>query len=123
MTNDVYRNEATVRSIWTIAMTCTNVVTCSGTVTSDAGWSADISTTNGEYVVKRELPNWEPCADGRLLSPGISGTSSIPLMTPVAYQRGSQVFAGLDKTAADSGDCSINEKLEIELPFRLEKLA
>ena len=31
-TNDVYRDEAIVRSTWTIAMTCINVLTCSGTV-------------------------------------------------------------------------------------------
>lgn len=55
-------------------------------------------------------------------SQGTSATSSIPLMTPVAFSGARDVFAGRDTTAADSGNCSINEKLEIELPFRLEKL-
>ena len=121
MTNDVFRDEATTRSIWTIAMTCTDVVTCSGTVTSDAGWTADISTSNGEYVVKREHPNWEPCTDGRFFA-GHQRYQFYPADDSGGFQRGSQVFAGRDTTAADSGNCSINEKLEIELPFRLEKL-
>ena len=51
-------------------------------------------------------------------SQGTSATSSIPLMTPVAFSGARDVFAGRDTTAADSGNCSINEKLEIELPFR-----
>jgi hypothetical protein len=122
-TNDVYRDEPSVRSVWTITMTCTNVLTCSGTVASDSGWSAEISTANGEYIVKRELPNWERCADGsgRTVS-GHQRYRFFPVGGSGAQRPGSRVFAGFDKTSGESGGCSLNDKLEIELPFRLEKL-
>jgi hypothetical protein len=120
-TNDVYRNEATVRSTWTIAMTCTNVVTCAGRVTSDAGWTADVVTTNGEYIVKRDLPNWEPCADGRTVT-GHQSYRFFPVDETGYVRPGSGVFAGFDKTSGESGGCSLNEQLDIDMPFRLERL-
>ena len=120
-TNDVYRNEASTRSTWTIEMTCTNVVTCSGHVTSDAGWSADIVTTNGEYIVQRELPNWEPCADGRTVT-AHQRYRFFPVDDNGYVRPGSRVFAGFDKTSGESGGCSLNEQLEIDMPLRLEKL-
>lgn len=122
-TNEVYRNEASVRSTWTIAMTCSDDVNCTGTVTTDLGWSAGIVTTNGEYVVKRELPNWEHCADGsgRTVT-GHQRYRFFPVDDMGFLQPGSRVFAGFDKTSGESGGCTLNGKLEIELPFRLEKL-
>ncbi len=121
-TNDVYRNEATVRSTWTITTTCTTPVECSGRVTSDLGWSADIGIHGSEYVLKRDIPNWEPCADGV----GRSG-HQIYRFSPVD-ERGwlnfdSTVFSGQDKTLGDSGACGINQALMITMPFRLEKVA
>ena len=122
-TNDVFRNEATVRSVWTIRMACSDAVTCAGTVVSDAGWSADIVTTNGEYLVKRELPGWEPCADGsgRTVT-GHQRYRFFPVGRDGFLLPGSRVFAGFDVTSGESGGCSLNEKLEIEMPFRMEKL-
>jgi len=124
MTNDVYRDEQTVRSTWAIAMTCSNTVTCSGTVTSDVGWSADIVTTNGEYIVRRDIPNWEPCADGsgRAVT-GHQRYRFFPVDETGAVLPGSRIFAGFDKTSGESGGCSLNQKLEIDMPFRLETLA
>jgi hypothetical protein len=123
MTNDVYRDEATVRSVWTITMTCTQTIICNGTVTSDLGWSADIVTTNGEYIVERELPNWEPCADGSGRSvTGHQRYRFFPVRDDGYMLPGSPLFAGFDKTSGESGGCSLNDKLEIDLPFRLEKL-
>ncbi len=122
-TNDVYHDEAPVRSVWTIAMTCSNVLTCSGTVTSDAGWSSEIATSNGEYVVKRELPGWEPCADGsgRTVT-GHQRYRFFPVSPDGFLLPGSRVFAGFDKTSGESGGCSLNSMLVIDMPFRLEKL-
>ncbi|MGV0713880.1 hypothetical protein ABQE93_00615 [Mycolicibacterium sp. XJ662] len=122
-TNEVRRNQATVRSVWTIAMTCTNVVTCSGTVSSDAGWSAEIGVTNGEYIVKRELPDWQRCADGS--GQTVTGHQSyrfFPVAPDGFLLPGSRVFAGFDKTTGESGACRLNDKVEIDMPFRLEKL-
>jgi hypothetical protein len=122
-TNDVFHNEASVRSTWTIRMVCSDAVTCAGTVVSDAGWSADIVITNGEYVVKRELPGWESCADGTgRVATGHQRYRFFPVGPDGFVLPGSRVFAGFDKTSGDSGACSRNERLEIELPFRLEKV-
>jgi hypothetical protein len=122
-TNDVYHDEASKQNIWTVTMTCSNQVTCIGTVVSDAGWSADIKTTNGEYVINRDLPSWEPCADGsgRTVA-GHQRYRFFPVASNGFILPGSDVFAGFDQTAGESGGCSLNEKLEIVLPFRLEKL-
>lgn len=122
-TNDVYRDIPSVRSVWTIAMTCVNVVTCSGTVDSDIGWSAEITTTNGEYVVKRELPNWQPCADGtgRTVT-GHQRYRFFPVGLDGAVLPGSRTFGGYDTTSGESGGCSLNDKTEIQMPLRLERL-
>ena len=64
-TNDQYNTEATVISTWTISSTCTTVQDCTGTVTSDQGWSAPLYVRDGtQWYVKRDVPNWERCADG-----------------------------------------------------------
>ena len=120
-TNDVYRNETTARSIWTISMSCSNVLTCAGRVTSDAGWSADIATTNTEYVVVRDLPDWEQCADGRTVM-GHQRYRFFPVDGAGFLYPGSRTFAGFDKTVGESGGCSLNDKLEIDMPFRLDKV-
>jgi hypothetical protein len=121
-TNDVYRNEATVQSTWTISMHCTNVLTCSGRVTSDAGWSADVTTTNTEYNVLRELPGWEPCADGSTVS-GHQRYRFFPVDDTGYLLPGSRLLGGFDTTMGASGGCNLNDKLEISMPFRLEKVA
>lgn len=122
-TNDVRRPLPSVRSTWTIAMSCTDEVNCSGTVSSDAGWSAGIVITNGEYIVKRNLPDWQRCADGtgRTVT-GRQRYHFFPVDESGFLMPGSRVFAGFDKTSGESGACSLNEMSEIEMPFRLEKL-
>lgn len=123
MTNDVYRDLPSVRSTWAISMTCTDDVHCTGTVDSDAGWSAEIVTTNGEYIVKRDLPHWQHCADGTGRT--VTGHQSyrfFPVGDDGFLLPGSRVLAGFDKTSGESGACSLNEMTEIEMPFRLDKL-
>jgi hypothetical protein len=122
-TNDVYHKEGTVRSKWTIATTCSTPVECTGRLTSDLGWSADVSIHGSEYVVKRDIPNWEPCPNGA----GRTG-HQIYRFYPVdnnglvAFASSSTVLAGMDVTSGDSGACGINQTLVISMPFRLEKL-
>jgi hypothetical protein len=122
-TNDVRRAIPSVRSVWIIEMGCVNVVTCSGTVASDIGWTAEITTTNGEYVVKRELPQWQPCADGtgRTVT-GHQRYRFFPVGMDGAILPGSRIFGGFDTTTGESGGCSLNDKTEIQMALRLEKL-
>src|SRR3954469_10792655 len=63
-TDERYQNEVTVKSTWRISTTCTSSIECTGTVTSDLGWSTPIKTTTGVWYAKRSVANWEPCQDG-----------------------------------------------------------
>jgi hypothetical protein len=111
-TNDSFHNEATVTSTWTIASTCDNPYACTGTVTSDQGWSAPTHSDAGMWYVSRDLPNWEPCPDG-------------------SAARGHQVYRfyfldastllGADKVIGVSGACGKNLPLVVEMPFKLTK--
>jgi hypothetical protein len=121
-TNDIYRDEASVRSTWTIGMTCSTPVECTGRVASDLGWSADVSIHGSEYVVKRDIPNWEPCPDGAART-GHQIYRFYPVDERGWVEWGSTVLAGIDKTSGDSGACGINKALVITMPFRLEKIS
>jgi hypothetical protein len=52
--NESFRNdEATVTSTWIFTSTCPNPYACTGTVTSDQGWSAPAHSTAGMWYVSR----------------------------------------------------------------------
>jgi len=121
-TNDVFHDEASVRSTWTISTTCSTPVECTGRVTSDLGWSADVSIHGSEYVVKHDIPNWEPCPDGAART-GHQIYRFYPVDERGWVTFGSTIFAGVDRTSGDSGACGINKALVITMPFRLEKVS
>ncbi|GFG74595.1 hypothetical protein [Mycobacterium botniense] len=121
-TNDQFHNEATVTSIWTISSSCTTFEECTGTVTSDQGWSAPIYTHDGAlWYVKRDVPNWETCPDGTSYT-GKQTFYFIPVNSNAEAQIGSPTLAGKDKTVGPSGACGQNKWLTVELPFRLDKI-
>lgn len=122
--NDQYNGEPTVVSTWTISSSCSNFQTCDGTMSSDQGWSAPISLTDGlSWYVRRDVPNWERCQDGT----AFTGQQTF-YFYPVnpegngEYQLGSPVLAGKDKTIGPSGACGQNNWLIIEMPLRLDKI-
>src|SRR5690625_1258855 len=45
----------TVTSIWTLTTTCVSRLDCTGTVTSDQGWSAPIKLNFGQWLVVHEI--------------------------------------------------------------------
>jgi hypothetical protein len=120
-TNQRYRDEASTISRWSISTACENSYDCTGTVTSDAGWTAAIINRSGEWMVNRVLPNWEPCADGSF---GVGKQqyrfTAVDRAGLTDYR--SPNLAGMDRTVADSGACGISNPLVIELPFRLDKV-
>ncbi|MBI3227606.1 MAG: hypothetical protein HYZ39_21370 [Mycolicibacterium cosmeticum] len=120
-TDDVYRNEATVVSRWTISMNCPDVLHCSGMVSSDAGWGAPISLVNTEYVVLRDIPAWEPCPNGAAAVTGHQRIRFSPVNDVGYIWPGSHYFSGVDKTLGESGGCRDNDTLEIAMPFTLQK--
>jgi hypothetical protein len=123
--NYQYNTEPTVVSTWTISSSCTDFQDCTGTLTSDQGWSAPIHMTDGiMWYARRDIPNWERCPDGTAFTgqqmyyfypadPAGSGQFKI----------GSPVFAGKDKTLGPSGACGQNIQLRIESPLRLDRVS
>jgi hypothetical protein len=112
-TNEQFHAEPVVTAIWTISSTCTNPEDCTGTVTSDQGWTAPIMMAGGSmWRVVHDVPNWEQCGDG------------MPAAT------GHQVFRfsiddkleGDDHTVGPSGACGANRWLVIDMPFKLVKI-
>jgi hypothetical protein len=116
--NDVFHDEAVVRSTWTIETTCSTVSECTGTVTSDQGWQAEITTHNVEWVVKRDVPSWEPCADGTTVT-GKQLYRFYPADPTGVADFNSTTYVGLDITTGPSGACGINLPLVISMPFKL----
>ena len=121
-TRDAYRDEPMVTSTWTISSSCSTAYRCDGTVTSDQGWSAPMTMTDGKiWFVKHDVPNWETCPDGT----GYTGHQTfyfVAVDSNGIAHLGSPTLAGKDKTIAASGACGVNKPLDIEIPFRLDKI-
>jgi hypothetical protein len=122
-TNDQFHGEATVISTWTISSSCVTFQECHGTVTSDQGWSAPIYMLDGiMWFVKRDVPNWERCADGTAFT-GQQTLYFYPVNDNGEFTLGSPTLAGKDKTVGPSGACGQNQWLDLAMPLRLDKLA
>ncbi|WP_166904136.1 hypothetical protein [Mycobacterium sp. DL440] len=121
--NEIFHDEATVTSTWTISTTCSaETYDCAGQVISSEGWNAPIQCDSaGLWSVRRHLDRWEPCQDGtaaeaeQLLyfSPDLSGSPSFEEV---------RSFSGWDRTVGTSGGCGINRPLVVEMPFQLTRI-
>jgi hypothetical protein len=123
-TNDVFIDEATQVQTWTFSSSCESPIRCSGTVTSDQGWTAPMTNTGDYWLATRVVDNWEPCPDGT----AAPGTQRFWFWgsDPIASQRSTKIrdlLAGRVRTQAESGNCGINKPLVIEVPIRLEQLS
>lgn len=112
-TLDVFRDRPTVAATWTISSTCATPYICTGQVSSDQGWTAELHMRSGLWQVSREGASWEPCPDG---------SARAGRQTFAFYWRDATTLAGVDKTIGVSGDCGINLPLVIEMPFKGTKL-
>lgn len=110
--NEIFHDELTVVSTWTVSSSCTTAYSCSGTVTSDSGWSAEIKYIAQMWFVTRTLDNWEPCPDGTA-APGKQ------IIKFHEHSNNPGTYIGWDTTAGPSGACGINKALFIEIPFTL----
>ena len=123
MTNESFHDEATTRSTWVITSSCSTPQDCTGTVTSDQGWTAAISFRSGDkWRVDRELPNWENCADGT----SATGTQRYvfwPSDESGVVDMSSPILTGWDETGGPSGACGWNKTLRIRMPFKLAPIA
>ena len=118
---DVFHDERSVRAIWTITSQCSYPTECTGTVTSDQGWTAPIYQTGGEWYVKHVVPRWMPCydgstADGYQVFRFRAVTPDGDMQDPTAT-----TLVGEDTTTGASGGCGRNLPLFIAMPFKLVK--
>jgi hypothetical protein len=122
-TNDVFHDERSVRAIWTVTSQCSYPTECTGTVTSDQGWTAPTYQTGGEWYVKHVVPQWMPCPDGstadgyqvfrfKRMTPG--GDNTDPT---------SNTLLGEDSTTGPSGACGRSLAKFITMPFKLVKIS
>lgn len=121
--NDIFRDERTVTSTWTVSSSCTaDTHDCGGQVISSQGWTAPLKCENAwQWSVRRHLEDWVPCPDGttapaeQLLyfSPDLSGVRSTDAV---------KTFSGWDRTVGISGGCGINQPVVIEMPFQLTRI-
>ncbi|BBX18382.1 hypothetical protein CRI77_16795 [Mycolicibacterium duvalii] len=120
-TNEVYIDQRTVRSTWTIVSSCSDPGTCFGHVHSDHGWSAEITLQSNMWSVRREIPDWMPCPGGGAY-PGRQLFRFTPAGPAGRRVVGSPVLSGEDVTAGPAGACGVGQPLVIRMPFRLEKV-
>lgn len=119
--NEVYFDQQTVRSTWTIVSSCSDPQTCFGHMHSDQGWSAEITMVSNMWSVRREVPDWVPCPDGTAY-PGRQLFRFAPAGPAGRRVVGSPVLSGEDVTAGPAGACGVGQPLVIRIPFRLEKV-
>ncbi|AFM16237.1 hypothetical protein Mycch_1436 [Mycolicibacterium chubuense NBB4] len=122
--NEMFYDEQTVIATWTITSTCSNPTDCTGTVTSDQGWSAPIYKMSGLWNIKHPVPRWEPCPDGSAAD-GLQHYRfyAVDAHTGQADNSQSDLFAGLDETLGPSGACGVSKPLLISLPFKLTRIS
>ncbi len=121
-TNDVFHDEKSVRALWTVTSQCSYPTECTGTVSSDQGWTAPIYQTGGEWYVKRIVPHWMPCQDGSSAD-GLQ-VFRFKAMTPDGSTTDptSNTLVGEDATRGPSGACGRSLALFITMPFKLVKV-
>ena len=121
-TNDVFHDERSVRAIWTITSQCSYPTECTGTVTSDQGWTAPIYQTGGEWYVKHVVPGWMPCQDGSAAD-GFQVFRFKRMTADGDYtDPTSNTLIGADSTTGPSGACGRSLALYIDMPFKLVKI-
>ncbi|WP_299561604.1 hypothetical protein [uncultured Mycolicibacterium sp.] len=120
--NERYQDQPGERAIWKISTQCISPIECTGTVESDQGWTAPIYTTTGLWYVKRVLPEWRYCADGRPVE-GLRTYKIYPVGFDGRYQEGSDEFTGENATIGASGSCGRNQWPHIRMPFYMRKIS
>jgi hypothetical protein len=118
-TNDIFRDQPSIRSTWTISSTCSYPGECIGTVSSDWGWTAPIYQKSAVWYLKRTVDNWQPCQDGTSAA-GLQVYRFYPA-TPdaTAADPASSTLVGDDQTTGISGSCGSSKVLFISMPFKL----
>ncbi|MBS1694156.1 MAG: hypothetical protein JST91_18240 [Actinobacteria bacterium] len=119
--NEIFFEQASLRSTWTISTRCSYPGECTGTVDSSWGWSAPIYQKSGVWYVKRTVDNWIPCPDGTT-APGFQIFRFRPTTPDGAVtDPTSTTLVGEDQTTGVSGACGVSKSMFINMPFKLVK--
>ena len=119
--NDVYHDEWSVRQVWNIQTSCSDMQTCTGQVTSSQGWTEPIRFWSDHWIVNRTIPDWQPCFDGTT-SPGHQKYWFWPVDSiGQNVTTDGSILGGWDQTIGVSGGCGKNLPLEIKSPLRLQR--
>ncbi|SCX22177.1 hypothetical protein SAMN02799620_03204 [Mycolicibacterium fluoranthenivorans] len=121
-TNEVYMDEKVVISTWTFSSSCADAQTCTGTVTSDQGWTAPLQYHGSRWIVDRTIDDWEPCGDGTF-SPGRQRFQFFGTDANGQIDRNNMTtLQGYERTIGVSGACGISQPLVIQIPVTLHRL-
>lgn len=113
-TREVFHDEQTITTSWSVRSTCDDVMHCAGTVFSDQGWSSDLRCQSGQWYITHRVENWQRCQDGTTTY----GDQSFRFWRAAEQP---ETFKGYDRTIAPSGGCGVNLWLTIEMPFTLTR--
>ncbi|OBF12057.1 hypothetical protein A5727_18250 [Mycobacterium sp. ACS4331] len=118
-TNESFRDEARVVATWTVSSSCTTYQDCTGTVSSDQGWTANLVFRSGKWTARHMVPRWIPCPDGTF-----SDAEQIFIFWPKRADAPDHrdLFIGWDTTLGPSGACGVNRNLEVRMPFTLTRI-
>lgn len=121
--NEVYVDQTSLRSTWTVTTQCSYPGECTGTVHSDWGWTAPIYAKSGVWYVKHTVEGWIPCPDGST-APGLQ-VFRFKAMTPEGdnVDPTATTLVGADVTTGPSGACGVNKPVYITMPFKLVKIS
>lgn len=111
-TNDRRTDQLTVTSTWTVATVCVTALDCGGQMSSDQGWTAEVTYTKPMWYVTRRIPKWIPCPDGTF----VDGQQTFKFFVD---QFDKPNLRGWDNTVGPSGACGVNKVLNIEMPLTL----
>ncbi len=122
--NQVFKDEPVVRSIWQISSECSTPYKCTGTVVSNQGWTAPLVFNADRWLVDHDIPNWAPCEPGS--GPAATGHQLFLFYGTDSNgqnTRSTDLLAGKDITSTDSGSCGRNPPLFIDIPLRLTRIS
>jgi hypothetical protein len=117
-TNERFHDQATVVSTWTISSSCSTYQDCTGSVTSDHGWSAEVVYGGGRWRLVRTIDNWVRCPDGTA-APGEQSFLFWPVRTDAPNRH--DFFTGWDETVGPSGACGVNRWVTVRMPLTLSR--
>lgn len=120
--NEVFYQQDSLQSTWTVSTQCSYPGECTGTVHSNWGWTAPIYQKSGVWYVKHTIDDWVPCPDGST-APGLQ-TFRFKAMTAEGANADptSTTLVGEDITIGASGACGVNKPVYINMPFKLSKV-